>query len=89
VRQCICYWKGEQLGRAAEGRASGARPAGGGSQRRKTKGWGPRVIEGEGLAGPSRPRGEGPKGVGGGWRAGRPTAKVQAAGPKPEPGPIQ
>jgi hypothetical protein len=65
VRQCICYWKGEQLGRAAEGRASGARPAGGGSQRRKTKGWGPRVIEGEGRAGPSRPGGEGPKGVGG------------------------
>jgi hypothetical protein len=30
VRRCIYYWKGKQLGRAAEGRAGGARPAGGG-----------------------------------------------------------
>jgi hypothetical protein len=56
-------------------------------QRRKTKGWGLHVSEGEGRAGPSRPGGQGPKGVGG--RAGRPKAMAQAAGSKPEPGPIQ
>jgi hypothetical protein len=30
VRRRVCYWKGEQLDGAAEGRADGARPAGGG-----------------------------------------------------------
>jgi hypothetical protein len=55
--------------------------------RRKTKGWGSRVSEGEGRAGPSQPGGQGPKGVG--RRAGRPKAKAQAAGLKPEPCPIQ
>jgi hypothetical protein len=56
-------------------------------RRRKMKGWGPRISEGEGRAGPRRPGGQGPKGVGG--RAGRPKAKAQAARPKPEQGPIQ
>jgi hypothetical protein len=42
---------------------------------------------GTGWAGPSRLGGQGPKGVEG--RAGRPKAKAQAAGPKPEPDPIQ
>jgi hypothetical protein len=30
VRRCFCYWKGKQLGRAAEGRADSIRSAGGG-----------------------------------------------------------
>jgi hypothetical protein len=49
------------------------------------KGWGLCVSEGEGRAGPSRPGGQGPKGVGGELAS----QKAQAAGPKPEPGPIQ
>jgi hypothetical protein len=58
--------------------AAAAWPSG---RRRKMKGWGPRVSEGEGRAGPSRPGGQGPRGVGG---VGRPKAKAQAqaAGPK-------
>jgi hypothetical protein len=32
-------------------------------RRWKTKGWGSRVREGEGRAGPSRPGGQGPRGV--------------------------
>jgi hypothetical protein len=31
ARRRACYWKGKQLGRAAEGRAGGARPSGGDS----------------------------------------------------------
>jgi hypothetical protein len=30
ARRRVCYWKGKQLGKAAEGRAAVARPAGGG-----------------------------------------------------------
>jgi hypothetical protein len=40
-------------------------------QRRKTKGWGPHISEGEGQDGPSQPGGQGPQGVGRGesWPA--------------------
>jgi hypothetical protein len=54
-------------------------------RRRKTKGWGARVCEGEGegRAGPSRPAGRPrPKRSGGRGRADRPKAKAQAAGLK-------
>jgi hypothetical protein len=49
-------------------------------RRRKKKGWCPRVSEGEGWVGLSRPRGQGPRRVGG--RADRPKAKAQVAGLK-------
>jgi hypothetical protein len=40
-------------------------------RRRKTKGWCPRVSEGEGWVGLSRPGGQGPRRVGGGERTDR------------------
>jgi hypothetical protein len=77
-----CYesksWRGgERRQHARELVAVASWPSG---RRRKTKGWGPHVNEGEGRARPNRPGGQGPRGVGG--RAGQPKAKAKAAGPK-------
>jgi hypothetical protein len=48
ARRHDCYWKGEQLGGAAEGRASSARPTGGGGFVAK------RLEEEDEGAGPAR-----------------------------------